>query len=157
MLALLVAGTIVWFTSRLIGRRRQFLCEFASLLTRPQLEQGSPVFALFRFSESLVGEFQGRSVVVVLKHRMEDRLGNLVVAMKTRGSKEPTPYAGLEVDDLTVQIENGWLKATWMPVGFFTFPGRFDAVKWRAVLQRLDAIAGSLDVEAKSSGTSTTA
>jgi hypothetical protein len=147
VLALIVTLSLGWFVSRFIATRRQFLRDFASLLTGPQLEQGHPVFALFRFSESLAGQFQGRSVAVVLKHRIEHRLGYLVVAMETRAGKVSAPYSGLEVDDLTVQVENGWLKATWMPIGFFTFPDRFDAVKWRGALQRLHSLAGSLEAQ----------
>jgi hypothetical protein len=147
MFALLVAVAIVWFTSGLVVRRRRFLREFASLLTSPQLEQGSALFALFRFSESLNGEFQGRAVAVVLKHRIEDRLGHLVVAMQTRVGTDSSARSGLDVYDLTVQLEKGWLKATWMPVGFLLFPGRFDAVKWRDALRRLHSLAGSLEAQ----------
>ena len=144
MLALLLTGAIGWFVTSQVRRRRQFLRDFASLLTRPELDQGIGILALFRFSESLRGEFHGRPVVIALKHRIEHRLGYLVVAMQTRAPHEHARLDMMAHDDLTLDFKDGWLRATWMPIGFFIFPGRFDPVKWRGVLECLHSL-GSLE------------
>lgn len=145
MFGLLLAGSFVGFVGSVVARRRLFLRQFASLLTNPQLRQGSPILALFKSSESLRGEFQGRAVGVVLKYRIDDRLGHLIVAMQTRAPDQLAPLDTLADEGLTVVVDEGWVKATWMPVRFFVFPGRFDEGKWRGVLRRLHSLAGSLE------------
>lgn len=145
MFGWLVAGGIVWLIVTFTARRRQFLREFASLLSRPELNQGNAVVALFRFSESLRGEFGGRPVAVVLKHRIEDRLGHLVIAMQTRAAADNSQLDTRTDEDLALEVRDGWRRATWMPAGFFTFPGRFDRARWRRVLERLHALACSLE------------
>jgi hypothetical protein len=46
---------------------------------------------------------------------------------------------------LRLSFEHGWIKATWMPVGFFVFPGRFVADRWRTILRAMQTIAASIE------------
>jgi hypothetical protein len=58
---------------------------------------------------------------------------------------------------LSLELDGGWLKATWMPMGFFIFPGRFDPEKWREVLAHMQMLALELeDIEAKRAATGLT-
>ena len=47
--------------------------------------------------------------------------------------------------NLSLTVDGGWLRVTWMPIGFFIFPGRFDAEKWHDVLANMLALAVTLD------------
>jgi len=42
-------------------------------------------------------------------------------------------------------LESGWLRAKWMPIGAFIFPGSFDERKWREVLAHMRTLAMSLE------------
>jgi hypothetical protein len=46
---------------------------------------------------------------------------------------------------LTLEVKDGWLTATWSPVGLFFFPGPFDAGKWRDVLAHLRSVTIELE------------
>ena len=46
---------------------------------------------------------------------------------------------------IDLALESGWLRAKWMPIGAFIFPGRFDERKWREVLAHMRTLAVSLE------------
>jgi hypothetical protein len=48
---------------------------------------------------------------------------------------------------LTLELKEGWLTATWNPIGLFFFLGPFDAGKWCDVLARLRSVALELETE----------
>jgi hypothetical protein len=47
--------------------------------------------------------------------------------------------------DVTLALDGRWLKATWSPVGFFIFPGRFEPERWRNVLRAMRRVVQSLE------------
>jgi hypothetical protein len=46
---------------------------------------------------------------------------------------------------LALVLSDGWLRATWTPIGFFIFPGRFEPEKWQEVLAHMLALAKSME------------
>ena len=46
---------------------------------------------------------------------------------------------------LSLELDQGWLKATWKPIGAFIFPGRFETEKWREVLANMHVLAHELE------------
>ncbi len=46
---------------------------------------------------------------------------------------------------MSLSLEQGWLAATWMPIGLFIFPGRFEQEKWREVLARMYRLVSELE------------
>jgi len=139
-----------------------FLRGFATLLERP--ERGY-VGWLGRLTQTqfIGGEVAGRPVTLVLRPKRRHQLGYLVVAVATaaksrvqglkpsEGGAVSSPSMREAIDTLVgrhhlaLEVDEGWLKATWKPVGFFFFPGRFEAEKWRDVLVRMQQLAGELE------------
>jgi hypothetical protein len=67
---------------------------------------------------------------------------------RLRATEARTALDELEIrDGLNVSFDDGWLKARWQPAGFTMFPGRFDAGRWRRVLQAMSAVAASLETQ----------
>ena len=135
-----------------------FLPGFATLLDRPQIVGG---FVNWMGGRSyLKGEFRGRKVVILLQRKRGryDPPGRLVVSMETgaAATMESHDFANwpdrgtemalfaLEVNhELKLMHRDGCLKALWQPMRVFIFPGRFEAPKWRSVLEAMHALAGS--------------
>ena len=155
LLLLLVIGFVVW---KLWTPGMAWAPAFARLLERPVTKAGLLPFVTG--VETAGGEFQGRPVLLALHHkRGRHSLGFLVVAMQVRvmpGASRPS-LATLTAPDvrdaldllerrseLQMSLEEGWLKARWQPGGFMIFPGRFDAQRWRGVLQAMSVVARSL-------------
>ena len=159
-LLLVAVGFVVW---TLMAPGRAFLPGFAELLTQPVLQQ-SPL-SFFSGRSYVLGGFGGREVAVRLQQkRGRYQAGYLVIAVRT-GGPQTLDANGIEThtqdeagrkalftiaaNDLPLSVENGWLKALWMPVGFVIFPGRFEEEKWRRVLEALVAVAASLEIPAR--------
>ena len=152
----IITAALVW---KLLAPGERFLPAFAKLLTDPKLERRPLSFPNGR--AILTGGFQARSVAVRLQlKRSRHGKGNLVIAMQTEG--RPTlDYQGIDVnardksgrqalaaiaaEELSISVEDGWLKAMWQPLGFVIFPGRFSEERWANVLQIVHALATSLD------------
>lgn len=156
LFVLLVIGFVVW---KMSAPGMAWAPAFAKLLERPVTKAGLLPFVTG--GETAAGEFQGRPVLLALHHkRGRHSLGYLVVAMQPRvmpGAATPS-LATLTAPDvrdaldllerrseLHVSLEEGWLKARWQPGGFMIFPGRFEAQRWRGVLQAMSVVARSLE------------
>ena len=142
---------------------KMFLAGFGALLVAPVSKRG--LWRYLRGVEEVGGQFEGREVVLVLHHRrLEHTLGYLVASMKSTrppvsavvtaavlrtrvtGPRGRDALDQLEVvDELRVTFEGGWLKATWMPIGFIIFPGRFDKMRWNNVLRAMRDVVVSLE------------
>lgn len=142
-----------------------FSAGFATLLRDP-VGRWRGVAAFLTGHEHVGGEFEGRPVVLVVRRRRSrHQLGTLTVAMQP-----DAPAAGLHGDgaflwdlvrdgegrealsrlekrhDLRLAFEDGWLKATWTPVGLvLDFPGRFEEPRWRTTLQLMRRAARSIE------------
>ena len=46
---------------------------------------------------------------------------------------------------LTLELDAGWLTATWSPMGLFNFPGPFDPEPWCDVLAHLRLLGKELE------------
>jgi len=161
LLAVVVVVAIVAWSRREGG----FSESFATLLDRP-VAGGGGVASWLTGREHVGGEFGARPVVLSL-HRKRGRyqLGYLIVAMQPKAAPaqagtEP-PFIWDLVRDpegrealsqlekhhgLKLAFEDGWIKATWMPVGLFVFfPGRFVAERWQAVLAGMQQVAASIE------------
>jgi len=53
--------------------------------------------------------------------------------------------AALSAQELSLSVEDGWLKAMWQPLGLVIFPGRFSEERWANVLHTMHALATSLE------------
>lgn len=149
-----------------------FLTGFAALLDRP--ERGyAGLWARLTLTQFVGGEHGGRPVVLVLHPRQRYRMGYLVLGVATKASFS---WSGSKPSDgpvvtaaplrealdaligehhLSLELEDGWLRATWMPTGMFNFPGRFDEKKWRGVLANIHKLAVALE-SARPSNTAAT-
>ena len=159
LLAPLLLAVVAFVAWKFTAAGRQFLPEFARLLSTPALQQGP--LSVLSGRAYLTGRFRGRDVAIRLQSRRgEYQLGYLVVAIRTSGppvldangiEAHVTDAAGrqalftIATHDLLLSVEGGWLKTMWQPVGFMIFPGRFEDEKWRPVLDAMSAIASSLD------------
>ena len=155
----LLLGVIAFVAWKFTTAGRQFLPEFARLLSTPALQQGP--LSVLSGRAYLTGQFRGRDVAIRLqKRRGEYQVGYLVVAMRTSGpllldangiETHTADAAGrqalftIATHDLLLSVDGGWLKTMWQPIGFMIFPGRFDDRKWRPVLEAMAAVASSLD------------
>lgn len=163
LLVVVMLGVIVW---TLWAPGLTFVPGFAALLERPAGSSG--LWPFLRGVERIGGQYQGRSVLLIVHHkRGRNTLGYLVVAMqplraddiaaKHTGAlrewiREP---AALEAWDalelrhgLTMSFGEGWMRATWQPSGLFIFPGQFEPGRWRAVLQAMHSIVTALERDA---------
>ena len=139
-----------------------FVRGFSSLLQKPVRSHG-PMTAWMAFSEFVGGEHEGRPVTVVLERARRYRPGRLALGVATSAR---SPWSGTRASEggsmtparmrealdvligrhgLSLELEQGWLKATWKPIGAFIFPGRFDAEKWREVLANMHVLAHELE------------
>lgn len=161
MLAPLLLVVVAFVAWKFTATGRQFLPEFARLLSTSTLQQG-PLSVLSGRSY-LTGQFRGRDVAIRLQSRRgRYQLGYLVIAMRTSGpaildangiETYTRDAAGrqalftITTHDLLLSVDGGWLKTMWKPVGFMIFPGRFEEKKWRPVLEAMEAVASSLDLK----------
>ena len=173
MLAPIVLAFAIFIAWRLWSPAPAFVRGFASLLDRPV--KGKPAARFWLFGTNHTGgQFGGRDVVFVLHQRRGryDR-GYAIVAMRLAGrvpgdletealrdrvaqSPARDSWDDLELrHELKLAFAEGALKATWMPVVGFMFPGRFDAERWRGILQSMHAIVVAL--EQRTAGASATA
>lgn len=152
----LIAAALVW---KLAAPGERFLPSFAGLLTDSKLERGP--LGVFSGRSFLTGGFQGRKVAVRLQlKRSRYGKGNLVIAMQTGGAplldydgidtkaRDEAGRRALDViaaEELSLSVEDGWLKAGWEPHGFRIFPGRFAQERWANVLQTMHILATSLE------------
>jgi hypothetical protein len=162
VLGILLLAGVAAVTWRLAKPRRDFLTGFASLLRAP--ERGRPSPRSWLTGSSYVGgEYQDRPVLLMLYARRGHRLGYLTLAMATTATQRwsgSTQATGANVSTpemrearseligrhrLTLEAKDGWLTATWSPIGLFFFPGSFDADKWRDVLARLRSVTVELE------------
>jgi hypothetical protein len=112
-------------------------------------------------------------VTLVLQPARRHRLGRLTLGLATAANfawsgSTPTTGAALSTASmrdaldtligthgLSLELAGGWLRATWMPMGFFLFPGRFEPAKWRDVLTHMQTLARELEeTERKRAGSS---
>ena len=152
LLVFVIIGIVVWtLWAPAMGWTRAF----AALLERPVTKSGFLPFQ--RGLETAAGGFEGRAVLLALHHkRGRHSVGYLVVALQPRTtiaapaealSTLQASEAREALDELSgrlaldVSFEDGWLKARWQPGGFTIFPGRFDAQRWRRVLEAMSRIA----------------
>jgi len=158
---------IIPFVLSIPGRR--FVDGFAALLVDPVISRRT-LWSYVCGVDHVGGEFENRPVVLVLNQRRNaDTLGYLIVALKSTRSaqrslltaatlrewlNEPDAREALDQlelhDELKVTFEDGWLKSTWMPFGFFIFPGRFDDMRWRNVLRAMQNVLVSFERSAAS-------
>jgi hypothetical protein len=135
---------------------------FATLLERPVKSHGS-LTAWMAFSEYVGGEHEGRPVTLVLERARRYRPGRLALGLATSARRSwdgaqagtgdavnaPRMREALDVligrHGLSLELDQGWLKATWKPLGLFVFPGRFDPEKWREVLANMQVLALELE------------
>ena len=161
--ALLVVAWLWWWRGQ-----GGFTEGFARLLRNPVgARTGLGAFVTGR--EQVGGEFGGRPVVLLVRRRRSRyQLGTLTVAMRPSG-----PASGIEGDaaylwdlvrdpdgrealsrlekvhGLRLVFEDGWLKATWAPVGLMLdFPGRCDEERWRTVLELMARASSSVETRA---------
>jgi hypothetical protein len=140
-----------------------FVPGFASLLIRPAGKSG--LWPFLMGVETIGGQYQDRSVLLVLHHkRGRNSLGYLVVAMQAIEAAEAVAkragafrewiddQAARDAwDDLELRYElklsfgDGWMKATWQPGGFLIFPGRFEPERWSNVLRSMRTVLVSLE------------
>lgn len=155
----LLLGTGVWLASG--GAGTGFLPGFAQLLERPQIVGGVANWLSGR--SYLTGDFGGRKVAILLQRKRgrHDLPGRLVVSMATGVARaiDSHDLAGALSDrgaesalftlearhELRLTHQDGCLKALWQPIGFFIFPGRFEAAKWQTVLEAMDTVADALE------------
>ena len=155
----LAIAVIFWAIN---GSSYRFPFEFAGLLTEPLVTGGPFRFLTGRFYVS--GKYKGRDVAVrVQLKRGKFERGYLVIAVRT-GEVLTVDYNGIEAmtrndeaaqralfavatHDLLLSVEDGWLKTLWDPMTFLVFPGRFSAEKWRPVLEAMQIVALSLEVQ----------
>jgi hypothetical protein len=156
LLVLVGVGVLVW---KFVVPGEQFLSRFMQLLTEPRIQRGA--FSVISGRSYATGSFQGRDVAIRIQlRRSEYEVGYLVIAVRS-GGPATLDYAGIDArarddagrralfslaaHDLTIAVEDGWLKAQWKPHGFMIFPGRFSEDKWRPVLEAMHALARSLE------------
>lgn len=166
LLAVVVIVVGVMWTRRAGG----FGAGFATLLRNP-VGGGNSLGQFLTGREHVGGEFEGRPVVLVV-HRKRSRyqVGHLTVAMQpgsgTAGLAGDAAFIWNLVRDpegrealsrleknhgFQLAFEDGWLKATWMPVGFMIgFPGRFEEGRWRTALQLMQRAVVSIESRAVS-------
>jgi hypothetical protein len=158
-LVVLIVGAVLW---KLWGPAMAWTPAFAGLLERSVTRVG--LWPFVTGLETAAGDYQGRPVLLALHHkRGRNSIGYLVVAMQPRAGSGLGPDALRTVgtaegrdaldllegrEGLDVSFDQGWLKVRWQPSGFVFFPGRFDAPRWRGVLQAMAAVAASLEAEA---------
>jgi len=160
LFVLVALGVVIWM---MWAPAMAFVPGFASLLQRPTGSFG--VWPFMKGVETIGGEYQERSTLLVLHHkRGRHSLGYLIVAMQPRGGTQvATKYAGafrewirepaareawddLELNrELKLSFDEGWMRATWQPIGPFMFPGRFDADRWLGVLRSMHTVVASLE------------
>ena len=143
-----------WF----LAPSARFTQRFAALIDSP----AAPAGLLALTSRSTIsGKFKGRPVVLRIVRPREDRPGVVVLTMKTAAPdgapwKDSTlvardPDVGRATFDLegryelVLSMSNGWLTATWMPLSFGGFPGRFDEHRWRTTLAQMHVLAEWLE------------
>ena len=160
MFELLVLVGLGWLGWKLTRHFFSFPGQFAGLLEAPR-RRGTLLGPLSSRSE-ITGWFKGRMVTLLYQRREEYQLGFLVVALRAAAPDQsviqlPTDtrarnpeveralYALEATYELRLQMQDGWLQATWAPVGFFIFPGRFEPARWKAVLEHLTVIAAHLE------------
>lgn len=159
LFALVVCGWVGWLLTRHIVR---FPIEFARLLDRAERRSG--LGSLFGGRSRGTGEYQGRPVELLFQWPSEPQPGSATVSMRAVApDQDPIrlhPRNGSGVADreleralfalegkhgLVLAVADGWLHATWQPVGFFIFPGRFDGARWREILAGLSVVAARLE------------
>jgi hypothetical protein len=164
MLVLLVLVGLGWLGWRLTRHTFSFPGRFAALLSESSLRQG--VVNLFTGRARVNGRFLDRLVTLFYQRASEHRTGHLVISMPVAAPDESmiqvrsgsdTAESDRELEralfalegrhELRVIVKGGWLHATWMPMGLFIFPGRFDPAKWRDVLEHLRVVASRLEVQ----------
>lgn len=153
MIGILLIVILAWVSYSIATRGSAFLDGFASLLDRP-VRSRRGVWTYLSGREFVGGEHAGRAVSLFVQHRRGSQLGYLVLGLATgsTGANPFTPSRAKEALDalasrygLSLELDGGWLRATWMPIGFFIFPGRFDEARWRAVLAGMGEFLAQLD------------
>ncbi len=164
MLAVVLLAVAIFVAWKLWSPAPAFVRGFAALLERPvRLKPGVRPWLLG--TNHTGGHFGGREVVVVL-HQRRGRydLGYAIVAMRLAGrvpvelemagvlrewvAQSPARDAWDDLElrhELKLTFAEESLKATWRPVGAFLFPGRFEAERWRTVLQAMRTVVSSLE------------
>ena len=160
--ALLIAVLAV-ATSKWLNPGPAFMRGFASLLARREHKRAR-LLGWLAGKDYVGGELDGRPAMLIVHARRHYRMGYLIVGLATTSTREIQPDDPRTIDawlsipgareafdaligrhHLTLALERGWLKATWQPMGFFIFPGRFDHEKWRDVLVHMQTIARGLE------------
>lgn len=156
LLTLIGVVFIVWMLN---APGQAFLPAFSRLLEAPVIQR-SPFSFLSGLSYA-TGRFKSREIALRLQlKRGRYQTGYLVIAVRTSGPPM-LDASGIEThthdeagrkalftiaaNDLLLTVEDGWLKTMWNPVGFVIFPGRFEEVKWRPVLEAMTTVAASLE------------
>ena len=166
MIELILLGALAALAWRFFSKGTAFVPGFATLLEQPVIARRG-FRSYLSGVEQVGGDYLGRPVVLVLHHKRGDDLGYLIVGMEAMGTSVPDaensgvlrdwihdPDALNALDDLELRyklklsLEDAWLKATWMPIGFFIFPGRFDKDRWHHVLRAMHRVARSLEESA---------
>jgi hypothetical protein len=162
MLQALVLAAVAAAVWRIGMPGRAFLRGFASLLDAPEHGRAG-LLGWVTLTRFVGGEHDGRAVTLVFSPRRRHQLGYVVLGTattaarpwsgseRTSGAAVSTPRMREALDvligrhGLTLELADGWLKATWIPMGLFIFPGRFDPEKWREILAHMHALACELE------------
>lgn len=142
---------------------------FATLLRDPS-GSWSGLVPFVTGHEHVAGEYEGRRVVMeVRRKRGRYQLGSVTLAMQPSSGVVTGPGGEgaflweLVRDDegrealsrlekrlgLRLELADGWLRATWMPVGLLlNFPGRFEEERWRTALDLMHRAARSIEARA---------
>ena len=161
LMVLLGLGWLGWWFARHIVA---FPREFAGLLDDGGVRRGP--LAVLTGRSTVTGTLQGRPVTMFFQPAGEHQTGRAVVAIRTTAINSTSiPARSRAADDvvdaeleralnalrdaheLQVELDAGWLRVTWQPIGFFIFPGRFDRTKWQDVLANLCIVASRLEVQ----------
>jgi hypothetical protein len=153
MIGILLIVILAWASYSIATRGSAFLDGFAGLLDRPvRGPRGPRTFLSGR--EFVGGEHAGRAVSLFVQQRRNSQLGYLVLGVATRctdtsllarsRAKEALDALASRYN-LSLELDGGWLKATWMPIGIFIFPGRFDEERWRTVLDGMEDFLAELE------------
>ena len=161
LILLVIAILVAW---KLFAQGPRFVEGFSRLLERPVRHKPGP-WSFVTGAHHVDGEYQGRLTELTLRQeRGNDTPGYLIVSMQALGAAAPSsddvrvfPESIRDADgrramydlvvkhDVTIALDGRWLKATWKPVGFLIFPGRFEPERWHNVLRDMRRVVQSLE------------
>ena len=164
MFGVIVLVIVILVAWSLFARGSRFVEGFSQLLERPVCQRLGP-WSFITGAHQIDGEYEGRPTALTLRpERGTDTPGNLMVSMQALGAAAPSGddvsvfpesirdhdgrramYDLVVKHDVTLALDGRWLKATWSPVGFLIFPGRFEPERWRKVLRAMRRVVQSLE------------